>query len=109
MDDLPTIELQTSLGFIKGKIFETKDGKRVAKFLGIPYAEQPVGALRFKPLQPLELPIGTKAKIPQNLVLPSKLNSPKNFFGSFSYYLSTLNTISWIWFFSYSNFQLKES
>ena len=52
-------QLDTSVGTISGKVVEA-NGKRIAKFLGIPYAKQPVGALRFKPLQPQELPIGTK-------------------------------------------------
>ena len=52
-------QLETSVGTISGKVV-VANGKRVVKFLGIPYAQQPVGSLRFKPLQPLALPIGTK-------------------------------------------------
>ena len=54
------IEVDTSLGRIKGQIATSSCGKQVAKFLGVPYAQQPVGELRFKPLHPLKLPLGTK-------------------------------------------------
>ena len=52
-------DLNSSLGTIRGYVVETPNGSKVAKFLGIPYAQQPVGKLRFKPLQPLILPLGT--------------------------------------------------
>ena len=56
------MELETTLGKIRGLVVTAPNGKRVAKFLGIPYAKQPVGKLRFKQLEPLELPLGTDEK-----------------------------------------------
>lgn len=43
-----SVETKTKFGALRGKV---EDG--VAKFLGVPYAEAPVGALRFKAPQPL--------------------------------------------------------
>lgn len=41
----------TSLGYVRGKTITTVNGKEVDEYLGIPYAEPPVGELRFrKPL-----------------------------------------------------------
>ena len=54
-----TMELNTSLGKIRGLVVTAPNGKKVAKFLGIPYAKQPIGKLRFKPLEQLDLPLGT--------------------------------------------------
>ena len=53
-------DLTTSLGTIRGEIVAAPDGTKIARFLGIPYARAPIGDLRFKPLQPLELPQGTE-------------------------------------------------
>ena len=52
-------DLDSSLGTIRGYVVEAPNGSKVTKFLGIPFAQQPVGNLRFKPLQPLILPLGT--------------------------------------------------
>ena len=55
-----TITLVTdTLGTITGTVVNV-NRKRIASFLGIPYAKQPVGKLRFKPLEPLETPLGTQ-------------------------------------------------
>ena len=54
------IEVDTSLARIKGQIAASSCGKQVAKFLGVPHAQQPVGELSSKPLHPLKLPLGTK-------------------------------------------------
>ena len=57
--DLETITLETdTLGTLRGTIVNV-NGKRIARFLGIPYAKPPVGKLRFKPLEALEGPLGT--------------------------------------------------
>ena len=53
-------DLETSLGFLRGEVVSAPNGKNIVKFLGIPYAQQPVGELRFKPLQPMTPPLGTK-------------------------------------------------
>ncbi|KAI9264412.1 Carboxylesterase, partial [Sporodiniella umbellata] len=45
--------IETSSGKLQG--FKDKDNQTEA-FLGIPYAEPPVGTLRFKPTVPLETP-----------------------------------------------------
>ena len=47
------IDVDASFGKVRGYVrqFETS---KVGCFFGIPYAKQPVGPLRFKPLQPLE-------------------------------------------------------
>ena len=59
-DQTETIDLDTSLGTIRGHVYTTSSGKRIGRFLGIPYAQQPVGNLRFVPPQPLEVPLGTE-------------------------------------------------
>lgn len=50
-------EVEAPVGKIKGSTVEVDDGKAKAKvrvFLGVPYAEPPVGPLRFKPPQKKE-------------------------------------------------------
>ena len=45
----------TTLGKIKGRQTRTKQGKAIFSFKGIPYAEPPIGPLRFaspKPVKP---------------------------------------------------------
>lgn len=39
--------VKTNNGLIKGKFMATKNGKLFASFTGIPYAEPPIGPLRF--------------------------------------------------------------
>ncbi|KAK0397839.1 hypothetical protein QR680_002296 [Steinernema hermaphroditum] len=50
----PGIVVKTSLGTIRGKTITIDDGRRVHAFLGIPYAEAPVGELRFQKPIPIE-------------------------------------------------------
>ncbi|XP_049855656.1 esterase FE4-like [Schistocerca gregaria] len=45
--------VNTPLGRIRGRLFNTTSGNPVYIFRGIPYAEPPVGQLRFKPPVPL--------------------------------------------------------
>ena len=52
--EVETITLDTKLGVISGEIVQVGDDCKVARFLGIPYAQQPIGDLRFEPLRPLE-------------------------------------------------------
>jgi carboxylesterase type B len=52
--DSDVVEVNTFLGVIKGKISEDEDGEVVHKFLGIPYAQAPVGNLRFLPPKPVK-------------------------------------------------------
>ena len=59
-DEKEYFNLQSTLGTIRGEVVVAPNGKKIVKFLGIPYAQQPVGELRFKPLKPLDLPLGTK-------------------------------------------------
>ena len=59
-DQTETIDLDTSLGRIRGHVYAASNGKRIGRFLGIPYAQQPVGHLRFVPPRPLQLPLGTE-------------------------------------------------
>ena len=48
--------VQTSIGYIKG-IEEISNGKKVHKFMGVPYAEPPVGERRWKnPVAKMKLP-----------------------------------------------------
>ena len=80
--DSEVYQLESSAGTICGKIFEA-NGKRVAKFLGVPYAKQPIGSLRFKPLEPLDLPIGTQDSPYEAFkVGPSPLQNVKLAYGS---------------------------
>ncbi len=51
--------VKTSFGTLCGTKTEL-NGKSVVRFLGIPYAQQPVGSLRFEPLKPLEEPLGSE-------------------------------------------------
>ncbi|XP_076643315.1 juvenile hormone esterase-like [Halictus rubicundus] len=44
---LATCVVQTPLGLIKGRKLESRSGRRFEAFRGIPYAEPPVGGLRF--------------------------------------------------------------
>ena len=75
-------QLDTSAGTLRGKVVEA-NRKRVAKFLGVPYAKQPVGNLRFKPLEPLELPIGTEGSPYEAFKAgPSSLQNVKLAYGS---------------------------
>ena len=46
---------------LKGKVVHTRNGhKPIYAFLGIPYAQPPVGQLRFKRTQPIPLWQGTR-------------------------------------------------
>ncbi len=47
------LTIDTTLGKITGKVVDIGDQK-VCQFLGIPYAKQPIGKLRFQPLEPLD-------------------------------------------------------
>ena len=53
LDAIGELTIETHIGKITGEIVQIGDQK-VARFLGIPYAQQPVGDLRFEPLQALE-------------------------------------------------------
>jgi len=44
-----SVTVDTFLGTIHGKVETTDDGVEIHKFLGIPYAQPPVGELRFQP------------------------------------------------------------
>lgn len=63
---------QTVSGSVVGKIETLPNGKSVYEYLGIPYAEPPVGEFRFKAPQPVKVWSGTKqvtefgAPCPQN-------------------------------------------
>ncbi len=46
--------IETSLGKITGRVIDIGDQK-VCQFLGIPYAKQPIGRLRFQPLEALDV------------------------------------------------------
>ena len=46
--------IETSLGEITGRVIDIGDQK-VCQFLGIPYAKQPIGRLRFQPLEALDV------------------------------------------------------
>ena len=59
-DGAEYFDLETSLGTLRGQVFSAPNGAKVVKFLGVPYAQPPVGKLRFKRLEPLKLPLGTK-------------------------------------------------
>ena len=47
------VEIKTTLGIVYGKVSHQESGKKMYKFLGIPYARPPIGKLRFKPPQPV--------------------------------------------------------
>ncbi|KAM7360189.1 juvenile hormone esterase-like [Cochliomyia hominivorax] len=50
----PTICVQTSLGEVKGRQMESRLGEKFWAFLGVRYAEPPVGELRFQNPQPVK-------------------------------------------------------
>jgi carboxylesterase type B len=52
-EEVDTVEVATLLGTIKGKTVLTDDGTEINTFLGIPYAQPPVGNLRFVPPRPV--------------------------------------------------------
>ena len=65
----------TSLGKIKGRITHTKQDKSIFSFRGIPYAEPPVGNLRFAAPQPVKpwnkiLNLSGKRESPISLQVP---------------------------------------
>lgn len=43
-----SLTLQIDEGLINGKLMTTKNGRTFTGFIGIPYAEPPIGPLRFK-------------------------------------------------------------
>lgn len=45
-DEAPVIEIET--GFLRGKYLESRAGKRIYSFTSIPFAEPPLGRLRFE-------------------------------------------------------------
>ena len=65
----------TSLGKIKGRITQTRQEKPIFSFRGIPYAEPPVGNLRFAAPQPVKpwnklLNLSGKRESPISLQVP---------------------------------------
>lgn len=52
-EEVDDVEVATLLGNIKGKTVVTDDGTEMNTFLGIPYAQPPVGNLRFVPPRPV--------------------------------------------------------
>lgn len=58
---------QTNYGVIKGYVDKIRVGKEVEKYLGVPYAQPPIGDLRFESPQP---PKGWGRKILDTLKLP---------------------------------------
>jgi carboxylesterase type B len=50
------IDVNTSSGLVRGQTIDVLD-KKVNAFIGIPFAEPPVGALRFARPKPLAKPI----------------------------------------------------
>lgn len=46
------VEREIPEGRVRGKVVHVLDGEPVEEYLGIPYAEPPVGKLRFRPPQP---------------------------------------------------------
>ncbi|CAG2169660.1 unnamed protein product, partial [Oppiella nova] len=53
--DDPTIDVKTSSGVVRGKVI-TLYNHTVDQFLGIPFAQPPLGALRFSKPKPIETP-----------------------------------------------------
>ena len=47
-------EVETKSGKLKGVTVESFEGKKVNKYLGVPYAEPPVAALRFREPVPVK-------------------------------------------------------
>ncbi|KAF6203682.1 hypothetical protein GE061_002015 [Apolygus lucorum] len=45
-------EVSLPVGRVRGIFQETINGRRIRSFLGIPYAEPPIGSLRFKEPKP---------------------------------------------------------
>ena len=50
VEDKDAPEVQTSLGGLRGRWVRARGGGRVAAFTRVPYAQPPLGALRFKVL-----------------------------------------------------------
>lgn len=51
-EDMSHVERETAEGRVRGKVVHVLDGKPVEEYRGIPFAEPPVGKLRFRPPQP---------------------------------------------------------
>lgn len=58
---LESVDVRTSSGLVRGTTIEVL-GQRVNQFLGIPFAEPPVGELRFSKPIPLKRPIEVSGK-----------------------------------------------
>ena len=48
------VEVDTSVGRIRGAVKLLEDGKKVNQYFGIPYAKPPIGELRWKETVPVE-------------------------------------------------------
>jgi len=51
--NLNSVKVETPFGTIHGKVESTKDGVEITKYLGIPFAQPPIGNLRFQPPVPV--------------------------------------------------------
>merc|ERR1712002_904905 len=72
------VSVHTFLGVAKGVKAETESGTPYFKFKGIPYAQPPVGSLRFQPPQPSGSWGGTLVATEDGPVCPHKMDYGEN-------------------------------
>ena len=56
------IKVKTSSGFVKGRTINVLN-QTIKQFLGIPYAEPPIGDLRFAKPKPIDKPLPVSKKL----------------------------------------------
>ncbi|XP_050400946.1 acetylcholinesterase [Patella vulgata] len=82
---------KTKYGKVRGEIETLSNGKRIDRFLGIPYAKPPVGELRFEPPEP---PEAWEDEVLNAYDLPPACAQPEMGVNYIGYYVPGFNTTS---------------